>query len=131
MIVLDASAVIELLRRSTVGRLVASRLSDADDVLHVPHFMSLEVCQVLRRLARIGVITSDRAREALFDLEQLATIRHSHEPLLPRVWELRENLTAYDAAYVALAEGLSAPLVTCDEKLAGAPGHRARVELLN
>jgi predicted nucleic acid-binding protein len=130
MIVLDASAAIELLRRSAVGRLIARRLRSPDEVIHVPHFMSVEVCQVLRRLARTGTVAPERAREALADLERLATVRHGHELLLSRMWELRDTLTAYDAAYVALAEAIGATLITCDVKLAQAPGHEAEIELV-
>lgn len=129
MIVLDASAVIELLRRSSAGRLVAERLG-AEDVLHVPHLLDIEVLQGLRRLVRIGQLAPTRAGEAVVDLVDLAAIRHDHERLLPRVWALRDNLTAYDAVYVALAEALDAPLMTMDRGLAEAPGHGARVQLL-
>jgi predicted nucleic acid-binding protein len=130
VIVLDASAAIELLRRSTIGLAVAARLGDEREDLHVPHLLDVEVSQGLRRLVRVGELTVSRAREAIEDLADLDTVRHSHEVLLQRVWHLRDNLTAYDAVYVALAEALDAPLLTLDARLANAPGHRAEVELL-
>ena len=68
-------------------------------------------------------------RLALEHLQQFDLARYSHEPFLPRIWDLRSNLTAYDAAYVSLAESLDAPLLTCDAKLATAPGTSARIEL--
>ncbi len=77
-----------------------------------------------------GVMTPVRSREALQDFAEIALLRYPHDILLERIWQLRNNLTAYDAAYVALAEALEAPLLTCDRKLASAPGHRARVEVL-
>ena len=72
----------------------------------------------------------DRAAEAIADLADFDLHRHSHVDLLTRAWKLRENITAYDAVYVALAEALEAPIVTCDAPLAKAPGHRARIEVI-
>ncbi len=114
MIVCDASAVLEILVRSAKGRTVADRLFRSGDSLHVPEIFDLEVVQVLRRLERQERLSRSRATEAFRDLEAVPIRRHSHEPLLPRVWELRARVTAYDAAYVALAEGLRATLVTLD-----------------
>ena len=130
MIVLDASAAIEMLRRSDVGWNLLRRLEDPAETLHAPHLLSVEVAQVLRRLAASGSLSARRAREAVDDLVALDMARYDHEPFLARMWELRDNLTAYDASYVALAEALDATLVTLDERLANAPGHRAQVELL-
>lgn len=90
----------------------------------------MEVTQALRRYAAAGVIEESIAADALDDLAGLDVTRYAHELFLPRVWELRANVTAYDAAYLALAEGLGAPLVTFDRRLAASPGHRAVVELL-
>jgi predicted nucleic acid-binding protein len=129
VIVLDASAAIELAMNRDVGAEVARRLDDAQTV-HVPHLFAVEVAQGLRRLAAVGVTTPERAAEALLDVAELDAVRHEHEPFLARIWELRDNLTAYDAAYVALAEALDVSLVTLDARLATAPGHRARVELI-
>lgn len=130
MIVLDASAVLEFVSRSAIGARLGRLMSDEDLGVHAPHLLGVEVAQALRRQERTGVITSARASQALNALTDLRFERHDHEPLLPRVWELRANLTAYDATYVALAEALEAPLLTLDRRLAAAPGHRARVEVL-
>lgn len=97
--------------------------------LHAPHLLDVEVAQALRRLVQLGEIAPARAQQALDDHAALGIDRHSHEDLLPRVWQLRESISAYDAAYVALAEALEAPLLTCDAKLARSHGHRAKVEL--
>lgn len=129
MIVLDASAALELLRGSPVGAAVATHLR-AGEGAHAPHLLDIEVTQGLHRLVASGVLPVARARQAVEDLVDLDLIRHEHELLLPRVWEMRENLTAYDGVYVALAEALDATLLTGDRRLADAPGHRARVALL-
>lgn len=129
MIVLDASAALELLLGSAVGRRVAVRIADPSESLHVPHLVDLEIAQVLRRFVLAGSVSPARATQALDDLAQLDLDRCAHGPLMPRIWALRDNLTAYDAAYVALAEALAAPLLTCDARIAGAP-HGAVVELV-
>jgi predicted nucleic acid-binding protein len=90
----------------------------------------VEVTQALRRLVRTGDVSAERAAEAIVDLADLDLYRHPPLGLLPRAWKLRENVTAYDAMYVALAEALDAPIVTCDMRLANAPGHRARIEAI-
>lgn len=130
MIVLDASAVLELLLTTRAGRKVAERIRSPRLSLHVPHLLDLEVLQALRRYVATGSLTSERARLALESLGDLDLVRHEHDILIKRIWALRENFTAYDAAYVALAEGLKAPLLTLDKRLASAPGHRARIELV-
>lgn len=130
MIVLDASAAVELLLATANGDRVVERIADPAASIHVPHLLSVEVAQVLRRLAVAGTVSRARAAGALDDLADLDAERYPHEPFLPRMFALRDNLTAYDAAYVALAEVLAAPLVTFDGRLAGAPGHRATVQLL-
>jgi predicted nucleic acid-binding protein len=131
MIVLDVSALVELLLGTSAGRAVAGRIADPEASLHVPHLADVEVAQTLRRYVREGDLDAASARAALGDLRALDIERHSHEPLLDRVWALRENLTAYDAAYVALAEALDAKLLTCDGRLARAPGMARRVELVS
>src|SRR5208337_4676403 len=98
--------------------------------LHALHLLDVEVAQVIRRYAANGEIDSDRGREALTDRTDFPLHRYPHDFLLPRVWDLRDNLTAYDAVYVALAEALDAPLLTRDQRLAAAPGHHAVVELV-
>jgi predicted nucleic acid-binding protein len=119
-----------MLLRTPRAAAVERRLFDTHVTLHAPHLIDVEVTQVLRRYASNGEITPRRGREALDDVADLSLRRYSHEFLLPRVWELRNNLTAYDAVYVALAEALDAPLITRDSRLAAAAGHRARVELV-
>ncbi len=131
MIVLDASALVELILDTPTGRLVAGRLADPAEGLHVPHLADLEVVQALRRYVREGEIDADAAEMALDDLRALDLQRHAHEPLLERVWELRKNLTAYDAVYVALAEVIDGVLLTCDRRLSHAPGMSRRVTLID
>ena len=130
MIVLDASAVVELVLGTDTGRTVSDRIADPMVGLHVPHLIDVEVIHALRRYALEGELDGSAAALALDDYRALDLTRHAHEPLLGRVWELRRNLSAYDAVYVALAEALDAALVTCDVKLAHAPGVRRRAELL-
>jgi predicted nucleic acid-binding protein len=130
LIVLDASALIELLLRTRVGREVSRRVASPELTLHAPHLLDLEVAQVLRRYVRIRVLGAARAQLALGHLRDLDLARYPHEPFLARIWSLRENLTAYDAAYVALAEALDAPLLTCDARMASAVGHGVQVEAL-
>lgn len=130
MIVIDASAVLELLFGTAAGAIVANRIAPADESLHAPHVLALEVIQVVRRYERTGTIDAARAEQALQDFALLDVTRHAHDFMWRRLWELRHHLTAYDAAYVALAESLPAPLLTADARLSGAAGRRARVELL-
>ena len=130
MIVVDASAAIELVLASPRGRRVGARLASLSLTLHAPHLLDLEVAQAIRRYAAAGLIDAERGRMALGYLGLLGIERYGHGELLPRVWALRANLTAYDAAYVALAEALQAPLLTCDRGLSAAPGHSARIDLI-
>ncbi len=130
MIVLDASALVELLLGTELGRTIALRIADPRVGLHVPHLADVEVVQVLRRFARDGELDHVSAASALEDLRSLDLERHPHEPLLDRVWALRDRLSAYDAVYVALAEALDAVLLTCDARLARAPGVGKRAELI-
>lgn len=129
MIVIDASAAIDWLIQSPVGLRIESRILSRDQTLHAPHLLDLEVAQVLRRLAKQGAISGQRADAALQALFHLRVARYPHLTLLPRVWQLRRNLSAYDAAYISLAETLSAPLITRDARLAAASGHTAQIEL--
>jgi predicted nucleic acid-binding protein len=130
MIVVDASAVLETLLRTPAARAVEKRPFEPRQTLHAPHLLDIEVAQVIRRYAAKGEIDSERGRAALADLADFPLRRYPHDFLLPRVWDLRNNLTAYDAVYVALAEALDAPLLTRDQRLAAAAGHHARVELV-
>ena len=130
MIVVDASAILEVLLRTPSAARIEDRLFQPFETLHAPHLLDLEVAQVIRRYAAAGELTAERGRQALGDLVDVPINRYSHDILLPRIWELRHNVTAYDAAYLALAEVLEAPLVTCDARLAKSPGHRATVEVV-
>ena len=130
MIVLDASAVIELLLGTRAGAAVGHRIAGFAESLHAPHLIDLEVAQALRRYTRSGQMSEGRAAEALEDLADLDLSRYPHDVLLSRIWGLRRNATAYDAAYLALAELLPAPLLTADVRLAKVPGVRARVEVV-
>ena len=130
MIVVYASALLEFLLQTPLGMRVEARLLRDRDEFHAPHLADVEVTQGLRRLVRAGDVSPGRAAEALADLADFDLHRHPHLDLLSRAWKLRDNLTAYDAMYVALAEALDAPMVTCDAPLANAPGHRAHIEVI-
>lgn len=130
MVVIDASVLVDVVLRNPTADSVRHSLRTAGGTLHAPHLIYVEVAQVLRRYESRGNASPERCRTALADLTDFPLIRHLHDRLLPRIWELRHNLTAYDAAYVVLAEVLDAVLLTRDRRIAGAPGHRARVELV-
>lgn len=130
MIVLDASAAIELVLATAIGARVANRVADPDDTLHAPHLIDLEVAQVLRRYVLAGAVAESRATAALTDFCDLGLARYPHDLLVPRIWQMRHNLSAYDAAYVALAETLDAVFVTTDARLARAPGHSVTVDVI-
>lgn len=125
MIVVDASTVVDVLVGAGRSR---ERLASED--LAAPCLLDAEVGSALRRLARAGAITAERAETALDDLVELEIERHPHAGLVHRAWALRDNVAFNDALYVVLSEALDAPLVTLDVRLAGAPGVRARVEVL-
>lgn len=128
MLVIDASAIVELLLLSPRGVRVRQRI--VHEILHAPHLIYVEVAHSLRRLLLNGAITRKRAEEALNDLMSARFTLHEHRNLLPDIWRLRDSISAYDAAYVSLAEALRVPLITCDNKLARAHGHTAVVELI-
>lgn len=130
MIVVDASALADVLLRLPSAVRAQKRILDSDEEIHAPHLIDLEMLQVFRRLAARGGTDDARAAEALADFAAIRISRHAHAPLRERIWELRENVTAYDAAYIALAELLRCPLVTRDRRLSKAPGLRADVEVL-
>jgi predicted nucleic acid-binding protein len=131
LIVIDASAVLEWLEGSRTGNMVDRAILAQANPLHAPHLIDVEVAHAVRRRVLLRIMTEVRAKQALWDLANLSCVRHEHYPLLPRIWELRHTLSAYDAVYVSLAEFLDAPLITCDTKLANAPGNRARIKLIS
>jgi len=130
VIVVDASALIELLLRTASAQAVRQKLMGSGGSLHAPHLVDIEVMQVLRRYALAGEIDPERGKEALADLFAFPISRHTHEALLSRVWELRNNLTAYDAVYLALAEALDASLLTHDQRLATVARRHSQVRIL-
>jgi predicted nucleic acid-binding protein len=130
VLVVDASVVaVGLVDDALAGRRVRKRLRG--ERLAAPDLIDLEVASTFRGRVRGGRLTAERARLALTDLLDLPLVRAPHAPLIARCWELRDNLTTYDAAYVALAELLQATLLTSDSRLAGAPGLRCDIEVLN
>ncbi len=130
VIVLDASVVVELLLASDAGRRATDRLVQLQADLHAPELMDVEVLHVLRRAASNARISAARAEEAMVVLETMPVRRHGHGALRRRVWQHRANLSAYDATYVALAEGLGGRLMTRDARLAGAPGLAIAIEVI-
>ncbi len=130
MIITDASAVLEWLFGLPLAGGVAERFADADQTLHAPHLLGVEVAQVVRRHVASGEISPARGGEAITDLADLDVAHHPHEPLLQAMWQLRANLTMYDAAYVALAQVLDCPLVTLDAGMAAASAISANDGLL-
>jgi predicted nucleic acid-binding protein len=130
LIVIDASAEVAILLN--IGQdveVIRSRIARPGETLHIPHLFEIEVLHALRSLTLRGTVSSERARLALDRLRDTRFVRYPHTALTERIWELRENLTAYDSAYIALAEALDAPLVTTDARLARASGIRAAVEV--
>ena len=129
MIVLDASAAVELLGRSAAGLILARRIA-TEQTLHAPYLLDIEVTNALRRHCAQGLIAADRAKLALLDFQRLRVLRHRHKPYLDRIWQFRENFTAYDACYLALTEALDATLLTRDSTLASARLRRGNVEVV-
>lgn len=130
MLVVDASVLAPALADDGVdGDAARARLRE--HALAAPELIDLETLSVIRRQLRIGSLDTRRAELARFDLVQLPLRRAPHAPLLARCWELRDTLTVYDAAYVALAELLGVVLVTADARLANAPGPRCEIEVLS
>lgn len=128
MIVVDTSALLSAVIQQPRNEQLVARLSQDSD-LHAPHLIDVEMLHALRRLVARGRLTEERAADARMDLADLTLVRYPHQPLGDRIWELRHNLTAYDATFVALSEALAVPLITCDRRLASADSHSASVEL--
>lgn len=128
MMVIDASAVLNLILAKPPARAIGSRIFAAAEWIAAPDLLELEVLQVLRRLSLADEIPPDRAVAALEYFHDLPIDAIAHRPLSARIWALRHQLSAYDAAYVSLAEALDAPLLTCDRRLSNAHGHHARIE---
>lgn len=129
MIVLDASAAVDWLLQTPDGLRIEKRIYSKSESLNAPHILDLEVTQVLRRLVRDGTISGSRGDETIQDLLDLRITRYAHFVFAPRIWQYRNSLSAYDAAYVTLAEKLQASLITRDNRLAASSGHRANIEL--
>ena len=127
MIVLDASAALELVLLTSTGQRVASLIEFREETLQAPHLIDLEVLQAIRRFFRVRSLLPVRASEALVDSADLRIERYGHLVLANRIWELCDSATAYDAAYLALAETFPATLMTCDAALAKVQGIRARI----
>lgn len=128
MIVLDASAAIDWLLQTASGQRIETRIYSRGESLHAPHLLDLEVVQVLRRLVRETAVSAQRADQAIQDLMSLRVTRYPHFVFLPHIWRLRNNFSAYDAAYVALTEKLGATLITRDARLASVSAPRISIE---
>ena len=129
MIVIDASAAIDLLVHGPGAAAISARVKKAR-ALAAPHLLDAEVGQVLRRFERSGAITLAEANAAAADLNALPITRYAHVPLFARAFDLRHDVTFYDALYLVLAEAIGAPLLTRDAALSQVPGHGATVELI-
>lgn len=130
MIVVDASAILEVLLRTPAAEAIEERIFAPETTIHAPHLIDLEIAQVLRRYVRSSQLKPERGSQALQDLQDFPLNRYSHEPFIARIWELRHNVTAYDAAYLALAEALPAPLVTRDTRLLAIDGISTVIEVI-
>jgi predicted nucleic acid-binding protein len=128
MIVIDASLAVEALLRTPLGVRAIPHVFHEER--HAPHLIDIEFTHALRRMVLIAKLDESLAQLALHNMRAWDIERHSHTSLLPRVWQLRDSISAYDASYVALAEALEAPLLTCDSKLSRAHGHRAKIVLV-
>ena len=120
MFVVDASAIIDLILNRGPAERLRTRLFEAGQTLHAPHLLGAEVLHVIRRHALAGQIDARRTAEAIEDYLDITIELYPHEFLFHEAWQLRDNFTAYDAMYVALAHELKAPLITCDERMAKA-----------
>jgi predicted nucleic acid-binding protein len=129
LIVLDASAAIDWLLQTTAGREIEKRIFSRGESLHAPHLLDLEVVQAMRRMVRESKVSAQRAHQMIGDFLDLRVTRYPHELFVPHIWRLRNNFSAYDAAYVSLTEELQATLITRDARLASASRRLISVEL--
>lgn len=129
MSVLDASGAVELVLNTAAGKRIANRMDNPAVTIHAPHLIDVEVAHVLRRYTLRGLLSAARCERALNQWRGLDVERYSHESFLDRMWQLRHNVSAYDAAYVALTEALATVLVTGDGRLLRAPGLAIHIEL--
>jgi predicted nucleic acid-binding protein len=129
MIVLDASAAVELLGDTQAGKKIAVLLS-TERILHAPHLLDLEVASAFRRQSKLGAVDAEQVARALVLHRRLRIMRHPHYPYLDRIWGLRNNFSVYNACYLALAEALGATLLTRDKALASARLRRGNVEVI-
>jgi predicted nucleic acid-binding protein len=127
LIVVDASAFLDVLLRTPAAPTLEEQLFLDGQTLHAPHLVDVEVAQVLRRYVTRREISTTRGKQALDDFSIFPLTRYPHHPFLRRIWELRDNVSAYDAMYIALAEVLNAPLLTSDRRLAATARHRATI----
>lgn len=130
MIVPDAAVVVAVLIDAPGAAAIERRIFESHEPLHAPALIDVEVANSLRRYARPKTLDEATGLDRLLTLQRFPIARHAHAHLLPRIWMLRDRLSAYDAAYVALAELLEATLVTRDAALARSKGHQARIELI-
>jgi predicted nucleic acid-binding protein len=130
MLVLDASIVLELILRTPKGALASKMILHAGEELHAPHVIDIELTHTLRRMVREKELEADAAEKSLDDFLDITLTRHAHTEFLSTIWSLRNALSAYDAVYVALAESVAAPLLTCDGRLSRSHGHRADIRLI-
>lgn len=130
MLVLDASAALEIFLKTSLGVRGAERVFAAEEKIHAPHLLDVEFVQVLRKLKHAGKLEAAICKTVLEDFHRLPVTRYAHTDFLFRIWELRDSVSAYDAVYIALAESLDAPLFTCDAKLSRSHGHYAKIVLL-
>lgn len=130
MIVIETSALLEWLLRTPRAKAIDHFLQRHGPYFCAPHLLDIELVEVLHCYVSKGQVTPQRARDALADLQSLRIQHYGHERYLPRIWELRQEVSARDATFLALAEGLDLPLLTCDPLFEILTGHRARVTLL-